>query len=200
MAHFNHPVELRDEMAKTALRRILGTGATIRMQSPVVRHINEDPKDWAEMWTTGVKLGLIPYYMFVERDTGPHDYFKIPLAKAYDIFTSAYQQVSGLSRTVRGPSMSAAPGKVLIDGVTTIGDEKVFVLKFLQARKSEWVNRPFFAEFDPHATWLDDLKPAFGQEKFFFELENEADRVEFSLDRVSNSYISNNYLQPVGSA
>jgi KamA family protein len=201
MAHFNHPVELRDEMAKTALRRILGTGATIRMQSPVVRHINENPNDWAEMWTTGVKCGLIPYYMFVERDTGPHDYFKIPLAKAYDIFTSAYQQVSGLSRTVRGPSMSAAPGKVLIDGVTTIGDEKVFVLKFLQARKAEWVNRPFFAKFDPHATWLDDLKPAFGQEKFFFELEDEeASRVEFALDRVSNSGISHNFLQPVGRA
>jgi hypothetical protein len=65
--------------------------------------------------------------------------------------------------------MSAAPGKVLVDGVTTIAGQKVFVLKFLQARDAAWVNRPFFARFDPRATWLDDLRPAFGEREFFFE-------------------------------
>ena len=49
--------------------------------------------------------------------------------------------------------------------------EKVFALQFLQARNPDWVRRPFYAKFDPHATWLDDLKPAFGQDKFFFEEE-----------------------------
>jgi len=27
---------------------------------------------------------------------------------------------------------------------------------------------PFFAEYDDAATWLDDLKPAFGEPAFFF--------------------------------
>lgn len=183
MAHFNHPAEIRPAITQTALRRILDTGATIRMQSPLVRHVNENPDDWAELWTTGSRLGLVPYYMFVERDTGPHDYFKIPLAKAYDIFQDAYRQVSGLSRTVRGPSMSATPGKVLVDGVVTLGDEKVFVLQFLQARRPDWVRRPFFARFDPQATWLDELKPAFGAEKFFFETESRAPEVPVSFIR-----------------
>lgn len=183
MAHFNHPAEIRPAITQTALRRILDTGATIRMQSPLVRHVNENPDDWAELWTTGSRLGLVPYYMFVERDTGPHDYFKIPLAKAYDIFQDAYQQVSGLSRTVRGPSMSATPGKVLVDGVMTLGDEKVFVLQFLQARRPDWVRRPFFARFDPQATWLDELKPAFGAEKFFFETAARAPEVPVSFIR-----------------
>jgi KamA family protein len=173
MAHFNHPVEIRPEIAQTSLRRILNTGATVRMQSPIVRHINDNPHHWVELWTTGARLGCMPYYMFVERDTGPHDYFKIPLAEAHDIFKCAYRQVSGLSRTVRGPSMSTNPGKVLVDGVVTIGDEKVFVLQFLQARRADWVRRPFFAKFDPTATWLDDLKPAFGAEKFFFQTEDK---------------------------
>jgi hypothetical protein len=31
------------------------------------------------------------------------------------------------------------------------------------------VGRPFFARFDPAATWLDDLRPAFGEQRFFFE-------------------------------
>jgi hypothetical protein len=65
--------------------------------------------------------------------------------------------------------MSATPGKVTVDGVTTIHGEKVFALRFLQARDTNWVNRPFYAAFDPAATWLDNLRPAFGESEFFFE-------------------------------
>jgi KamA family protein len=169
MAHYNHPAELRPAIAQQAVKRILSTGATIRMQSPLIRHINDDANAWAELWTTGVQLGAIPYYMFVERDTGPSHYFELPLAEAYQIFHDAYRQVSGLARTVRGPSMSAFPGKVLVDGVVEINGEKVFALQFLQARNPDWVRRPFYAKFDPAATWLDDLKPAFGAERFFFD-------------------------------
>lgn len=171
MGHYNHPVELRQSIAQQAVKRIVSSGATLRMQAPLIRHINEDPKSWAELWTLGVRLGAIPYYMFVERDTGPSHYFQLPLAKAYETFQAAYQLVSGLSRTVRGPSMSAFPGKVVIDGIVTIAGEKVFALQFLQARNPDFVRRPFYAKFDPEATWLDDLVPAFGEKRFFFEEE-----------------------------
>lgn len=174
MGHYNHPVELRQDIAQQAVKRIVSTGATLRMQAPLIRHINEDPDGWAELWTTGVRLGAIPYYMFVERDTGPSEYFELPLARAYEIFQSAYQKVSGLARTVRGPSMSAFPGKVVIDGIVDIGNEKVFALQFLQARNPDFVRKPFYAKFDPKATWLDDLVPAFGEKRFFFETEQEA--------------------------
>jgi KamA family protein len=173
MGHYNHAVELRNPIAQQAVKRIVGTGATLRMQGPLIRHINEDPKSWAELWTTGVRLGAIPYYMFVERDTGPSDYFALPLAKAHEVFQAAYSMVSGLSRTVRGPSMSAFPGKVVIDGVVTINGEKLFALQFLQARNPAWVKKPFFAKYDATATWLDHLVPAFGRKKFFFEEEGD---------------------------
>ena len=65
--------------------------------------------------------------------------------------------------------MSAWPGKVQVDGSPTIRGERVFALRFLQARDPAWVGRPFFAEFDPQATWLSDLRPAFGESRFFFE-------------------------------
>jgi hypothetical protein len=65
--------------------------------------------------------------------------------------------------------MSATPGKVLVDGITEIRGERVFVLKFIQGRESEWVNRIFFARYDETATWLDDLQPAFGEKQFFFK-------------------------------
>nr|WP_255216860.1 hypothetical protein [Pseudenhygromyxa sp. WMMC2535] len=118
-----------------------------------------------------MSLGCVPYYMFIERDTGPKGYFEVPLVRAWEIFRDAYSQVSGLARTVRGPSMSAFPGKVAIDGVTEVAGEKVFALQFLQARDPSWVRRPFFAAYDPEASWLGDLRPAFGRERFFFEEE-----------------------------
>src|SRR5690606_35204474 len=96
-------------------------------------------------------------------------YFEVPLWRAYEIFTEAYRQVTGLARTVRGPSMSCTPGKVLVDGIAEVNGQKVFVMKFIQARDPAWTNRVFFAKYDPKATWMDQLKPAFGEQEFFFD-------------------------------
>jgi KamA family protein len=171
MAHYNHWKELETKIHKTAIRKLRKAGVKIRTQSPVIRHINDDSKVWAKMWKKQVNLGLSPYYMFVERDTGAKHYFEIPLAKAFEIYRNAYSSVSGLSRTVRGPVMSATPGKVVVDGITKINGEKVFVLNFLQGRNPAWVKKTFFAKYDKYATWLNQLKPAFGKKKFFFEEE-----------------------------
>ena len=171
MAHVSHPVELSTNVVKEATGKILETGAQIRTQSPIMNHINADPDIWADMWKKQVRLGMIPYYMFVARDTGARDYFSLPLVDTWKIFRKAYNQVSGICRTVRGPSMSANPGKVRIVGVSEVKGEKVFVLNFLQARKKEWVGRPFFATFDEKAVWMTDLKPAFGKSEFFYARE-----------------------------
>jgi L-lysine 2,3-aminomutase len=169
MAHFSHPRELETPEVQAAVRRIRSTGAVIRTQAPLVRHVNDDPLAWSEMWRLQVRLGMVPYYMFVERDTGPRAWFEVPLVRAVEIFREATARVGGLARTVRGPSMSATPGKVVIDGVARVAGEDVFVLRFLQARDPDWVGRPFFARFDPEATWFDQLRPAFGEQDFFFE-------------------------------
>ena len=168
MTHFNHWRELNTDVAEVAVERIRSTGAEIRSQGPVLAHINDDSAVWSRLWKAQVRLGIIPYYMFVERDTGAHRYFKIPLVRAWEIYRDAVREVSGLARTARGPSMSAGPGKVEVQGVAEIRGEKVFVLRFLQGRNPDWVNRPFFARFDERAAWLDDLEPAFGETRFFF--------------------------------
>ena len=172
MAHFNHLAELSTDPIKEAIKRIRNTGAQIRTQSPLLAHINDDANMWAEMWQKQVSLGCIPYYMFVVRDTGAQQYFGVPLVKAEKIFRTAFRKVSGLARTVRGPSMSATPGKVHVLGVSEINGQKVMALQLLQGRESEWVGVPFFAKYDENAIWLDDLEPAFG-ERFFFEDELE---------------------------
>jgi KamA family protein len=174
MAHINHWRELDTPMAKEAVRRVLDTGAVIRSQSPVVAHVNDDAAVWARLWRMQTRLGIQPYYMFVARDTGARQYFEIPLAKTWEIYRNAIKQVSGIARTARGPSMSAGPGKIEVQGVAEVNGGKVFVLRFIQGRNPEWVQRPFFARFDAEASWLDQLQPAFGEEKFFFEDEYAA--------------------------
>ncbi len=175
MAHYSHPRELSTRISDLAIRRIQQTGATIRSQAPLIHNVNDYSDIWAAMWQKQVDLGIIPYYMFVERDTGPQQYFEVPLYRALDIFTRGTRQVSGLGRTARGPSMSCAPGKVLVDGVAEIEGEKVFVLKFIQGRDPKWTNRIFFARYDEAASWIDDLEPAFS-DRFFFEDPLPTDR------------------------
>lgn len=172
MAHVSHPRELETEIAQTAVRRLRAIGCEIRMQAPLMKHINDKADVWADIWRNGVKQGMIPYYMFMSRDTGPRHYFEVPLVDALHIFRHAYQQVSGLGRTVRGPVMSATPGKVMVSGIAEIEGKKLFVLQFLQGRKANWVGRPFFAKFSPTASWLTELRPAF-HNRFFFEANQE---------------------------
>lgn len=169
MSHFSHNMELETKAVETAIKRLKSIGAQIRCQAPIVKHVNDDAIVWSKMWKAQVRLGAIPYYMFIERDTGPKSYFELPLAKAYEIYTKAYKHTSGLCRTVRGPSMSANPGKVVVEGISEINGEKVFVLKFVQARETDWTNRVFYAKYDDKASWLDELLPAFGKKEFFFE-------------------------------
>lgn len=169
MAHFNHPGELKTEAVKLAVKRLLNAGVQIRSQSPLLHNINDRSDIWADNWREQVKMGIIPYYMFIARNTGAQDYFAVTLDRAWKIYRSAYNQVSGVCRTVKGPSMSCNPGKVQIVGVSEVAGEKVFVLNFLQGRDPDWVGRPFFAKYSPHAVWLDDLKPAFGESNFFYE-------------------------------
>lgn len=157
MAHFSHPRELETEIARRAIARIRATGAVIYCQAPMIAHVNDWANTWVELWRAELAVGAVPYYLFVERDTGPHEYFKVPLAKAFDVFQTAYQQLPGLARTVRGPVMSATPGKVVVDGVDSGGPRWQFQLRMLQARNPALVGRPFRARYSTSATWLDDL-------------------------------------------
>ncbi len=168
MAHFTHPVEMSTPQVEKAVSTILSTGAVIRCQSPVLRNINDDADLWVEMWEKQVNMGMIPYYMFIARDTGPKGYFNLPLDEVYEIFSSAYSRVSGLARTARGPSMSTKLGKILMDGILNRHSKKYFVLKYIQSRTPELVNRIFLADYNEEAFWIDDLEPASESDELFF--------------------------------
>ncbi|MFH8447549.1 KamA family radical SAM protein [Streptomyces sp. NPDC018026] len=158
MAHFSHPRELDTDLARRAVSRIRAAGALVYCQAPLIAHVNDDAAVWNEMWRAELAVGAVPYYMFVERDTGPYGYFKVPLADAVEIFQDAYRALPGLARTVRGPVMSATPGKVAVDGVAHTPQGSYFQLRMLQARNPDLVGRAFRARHTPDAAWVDDLE------------------------------------------
>lgn len=149
MAHFSHPRELGTDLARRAIARIRSTGALVYCQAPLIARVNDDPDVWSRMWRAELAAGSVPYYMFVERDTGPYDYFRVPLARAAEIFQSAYRTLPGLARTVRGPVMSATPGKVAVDGVVENAEGRFFQLQMVQARDPSWSVGPSWRTSTP---------------------------------------------------
>jgi len=165
MAHLSHKRELSTDKVKAAIRRLRDeANVNIRSQSPVMKGINDDGQVWADKWREEVRLGIVPYYMFVARDTGARAFFDVPLVRAQKLYADAIRNTSGLCRTARGPSMSCTPGKVEITGVQEIMGVPAFVLRFLQCRDEEWIGKVFFAKWDPKAVWYDDLEPLDGME------------------------------------
>lgn len=169
MANINHPRELSTDPARRAIARIRATGAEIRSQSPLLRHINDASKIWSDLWQQEVNLGIIPYYQFIVRDTGARHYFGVPLVEALEIFRGAYSEVSGIGRTVRGPVMSTPLGKVQVIDVQEFQGEKAILLRYIQTPDSEQVLRTFFAVYDEQAQWFTDLRPFRPEDNKFFK-------------------------------
>jgi len=165
MAHLGHVRELQTDKVREAIKRLRqDAGVIIRSQSPVMRGINDDAQVWADKWREEVRLGIVPYYMFMARDTGAQAFFDVPLVRAQRLYADAMRNTSGLCRTARGPSMSCTPGKVEVVGVQEIMGQEAFVLRFLQCRDESWIGKVFFAKFDPKAVWFDDLEPLDGMQ------------------------------------
>ena len=186
MAHFSHPVELQTPEAQLAIQRIISTGAQIRTQSPILNKINDNSTAWANMWREQIRLGCIPYYMFVARDTGAQEYFAVPIAESLRIFTEANNLLSGLAKTARGPVMSCGPGKVHVLGTLDIAGERYFALSFLQEREKTWGSKVFLAKYDEEAIWINELRSCFGEGEYFKENYLKQQLAELNASPVSD--------------
>jgi L-lysine 2,3-aminomutase len=162
IADLSHPRELEPDPAREAVRRIRSTGAVIYADGTLAGTVNDAPGVWAALWRTQARLGMIPRTTALVPVTGPRTHFRVTLARAQQIFATAYANVSGLARTVRGPAMRDERGLVCIEGTVVADGRKVFVLRYLQARDPGLAGTPFFAAFSADAAWLTDLRPAPG--------------------------------------
>ena len=90
MAHLGHVRELQTDKVREAIARLRQeAGVIIRSQSPIMRGINDDAEVWANKWREEVRLGIIPYYMFMARDTGAQSFFSVGLAEGSSSLAAA---------------------------------------------------------------------------------------------------------------
>ncbi|MFF3839902.1 lysine 2,3-aminomutase [Streptomyces sp. NPDC001930] len=160
LLHLSHPRELDPAPTRRAVARVLATGAVIRTQGPVLRHVNDDAGLWARMWREQAALGLVPYRMLVERGSGARRCFGLPLAEVLDVHAEAVRQrAPGGAPAVGGPVMSTELGALAVDGVVRLGQGPAFALRMLRARDPALAGTVAYARFDPVARWWDELTP-----------------------------------------
>ncbi|MGN7614296.1 lysine 2,3-aminomutase, partial [Magnetococcales bacterium HHB-1] len=169
MVNINHPQELsaKSQQAIHLLRQI---GITIRTQTPLLAGINDQASVLQALLQQIVQLGSIPYYIFIPRNTGPEPGFRLSLARAVHLIQKTFQSIGGLAKTVRGPVMSTQHGKVHLLGIRKHKNRPdLFIMEYLQARDPRLIRTPFFAPFNPSATWFNELEPASKEDEPFFK-------------------------------
>jgi L-lysine 2,3-aminomutase len=193
MAHLSTPRELLNPGAVAAVRRLKNYGITIKSQSPIMNHISlfrdkngkvdvdRSAQNWVDLGNVLAMLGIGFHSMYCARPTGEHHYFTAPLADITKIFGKVYRSLASINRPSRHITMTSSAGKTSLLGTTEINGEKVFALKFNEARNMEWMDSVYFAEYNTKENTIEKLKP-YMSNKYFYEdelavIENQLEEV-----------------------
>ena len=191
MAHLSTPRELMNPLAIAAISRLKKYGINLKSQSPVMNNISlfkdengnvdvdRSAQNWIDLGNIMAMLGIGFHSMYCARPTGEYHYFSAPLADIAEIFNKVYQGLASINRPSRYITMTSSAGKTSLLGTTEINGEKVFALKFNEARKMQWMDHVYFAEFDEKENTIEKLRP-YKADKYFYE--DELVRIESRLE------------------
>ncbi len=182
MSHFSTPRELMNPSTVAAIRRLKAHGATLKSQSPIMNHIslftNENgdvdvdrsAQNWIDLGNLFAMLGVGFHSMYCARPTGEHHYFTQPLAKINEVFNKVYRSLASINRPSRYITMTSSAGKISMLGTVDLNGEKLFALKFNEARNMEWMDKVYLVKYDEKQNTIANLHP-YGAEKHFYEDE-----------------------------
>lgn len=150
MLHFNHWREITDEAVR-AVTLLTQAGAVLACQTPLIRGVNDNPRDLARLLNELSFIGVPPYYIFQCRPTVGNRGYAVPVELGYDIIEAARSRCSGLAKRARF-AMSHAKGKIEVVGK---GDGVVY-FKFHRAADDGHSARFMVFRSNPEAYWFDD--------------------------------------------
>ncbi len=203
VAHISTAHDILNPGSVAAIRRLKKYGITIKSQSPIMNHISlfmdengkvdidRSAQNWIDLGNLFAMLGIGFHSMYCARPTGEHHYFTAPLADISKIFSKVYRSLSSMNRPSRYITMTSSAGKTSLLGTAVINGEKVFVLKFNEARNMEWMDTTYFARYDEKENTIEKLVP-YGSDKYFYEdelaeIENRlAEALEKELQKERN--------------
>jgi len=191
VAHLSTPRDILNPGTVAAVRRLRSYGITIKSQSPIMNHISlfkdengkvdidKSAQNWIDLGNILAMLGIGFHSMYCARPTGEHHYFTAPLADISKIFNKIYKELASINRPSRYITMTSSSGKISLLGTAFINGEKVYALKFNEARNMDWMDRVYFAKYDENENTIEKLKP-FDSEKHFYE--DELIQIESKLE------------------
>jgi L-lysine 2,3-aminomutase len=196
MSHFSTPRELLNPGTLAAVKRLKNYGLTLKSQSPIMNHISlycdekgvvdvdRSAQNWIDLGNVLAMLGIGFHSMYCARPTGEHHYFTASLANISKIFNKVYRSLASINRPSRYITMTSSSGKTSLMGTAEINGDKVFVLKFNEARNMEWMDTTYFAEYDEKENTIEKLKP-YKAKKYFYqdELASIENQLEEALKR-----------------
>jgi lysine 2,3-aminomutase len=190
MAHFSTPKEVLNISTIAAIRRLQAHGVVVRSQSPIMNHISlftdeqgevdvdRSAQNWIDLALVFATMKIGFHSMYCARPTGEHHYFAAPLADIEKVFNKVYRSLASINRPSRHISMTSSAGKISVMGTAEVNGEKVFALKFTEARNMEWLDKVFLAKYDLKQHTVDLLQPMDTPEFFF---RDELHRIESTL-------------------
>lgn len=203
MAHFSTPREILNLPAIAAVRRLRAYGVTLKSQSPIMNHISlfEDDQgnvdvdrsaqNWIDLANIFAMLGIGFHSMYLARPTGEHHYFTVPVAEIDKVFSKIYRSLPSINRPSRYITQTSSAGKISIIGTTEVKGEKVFVLKFNEARNMKWMDEVILARYDEKENKIENLEPFEGEKHFY---EDELRQIEREKEEALSQKMKDNNL------
>jgi lysine 2,3-aminomutase len=91
----NHPAELSPLfIEKTAM--LVGAGIPVRSQTVLLRGINDSADTLEELFSSLVRAGVDPYYLFQGDLASGTAHFRVPLSRGLHIYEELRSRLSGL--------------------------------------------------------------------------------------------------------
>ena len=151
VTQFDHPREVTEEAAACA-KAVLTRGIPVRNQTVLLRGVNSNPTDLAELFHKLTAIGVEPYYVFQCRPvSGVKGHFQIPLKEGVRIVEQAKAQQNGIGKALRY-CMSHPTGKIEILGENT---DNTMLFKYHEAKDRANLGRIFTQEVKQDQAWLD---------------------------------------------
>jgi len=152
MLHFSHPNEITKE-AIEAVSILIGSGAVLCNQNPLLRGVNDVPSVLAELYRKLSYIGVTPYYTFQVRPAIGNKPYAVPLVQAYQIFQEAGKNISGTAKRAKFV-MSHALGKIEVVGL----DDRYVYMRFHRAPNPVDNGNFIIARRNDQAYWFDDFE------------------------------------------
>jgi lysine 2,3-aminomutase len=113
MTHLNHYHEITEEFAKS-VKRIRQHGFSVRNQTVLLNHVNNNYRTLAETFRRMLWAGVEPYYLLQCHKEKGLVHFITPLEQGVQLIKNLQGWISGMARPVYAANLTGGGGKVLL--------------------------------------------------------------------------------------